>query len=92
LEYLLNHEPKIINFNLGTGIGTSILELINMFELMNSIKINYQFSERRAGDLTSVIADNSKAVSSLNWIPKRSLKQMCLDGWKWQSLNPKGYL
>ncbi len=92
MEYLLNHEPKIINFNLGTGIGTSILELINMFELMNSIKINYQFSERRAGDLTSVIADNSKAVSSLNWIPKRSLKQMCLDGWKWQSLNPKGYL
>ena len=92
MEYLLNHEPKIINFNLGTGIGTSVLELINMFELMNSIKINYQFSERRAGDLTSVIADNSKAVSSLNWIPKRSLKQMCLDGWKWQSLNPKGYL
>ena len=92
LEYLLNHEPQIINFNLGTGIGTSVLELINMFESVNNIKINYQFSARRSGDLASVIADNSKAVSSLNWIPKRSLKQMCLDGWKWQSLNPKGYL
>ena len=73
-------------------MGTSVLELINMFESVNNIKINYQFSARRAGDLASVIADNSKAVSSLYWIPKRSLKQMCLDGWKWQSLTTKGYL
>ena len=92
LEYLLNHEPQIINFNLGTGIGTSVLELINMFESVNNIKINYQFSARRPGDLASVIADNSKAVSYLNWFPKRSLEQMCFDGWQWQSLNPQGYL
>tara|TARA_E500000331_G_scaffold347991_1_gene388936 strand:+ start:580 stop:1632 length:1053 start_codon:yes stop_codon:yes gene_type:complete len=92
LEYLLNHEPQIINFNLGTGKGTSVLELINMFELVNDIKIPYEFSSRRDGDLPSVIADNSKAVSYLNWFPKRSLEQMCFDGWKWQSLNPQGYL
>ncbi len=91
LEYLNNFEEKIINLNLGTGLGTSVLELIDTFEQVNNIKISRNFSSRRIGDSCKVIADNYLALSCLNWSPKRDLKDMCLDGWKWQSLNLKGY-
>ena len=91
LEYLLKGEPQIINMNLGTGLGTSVLELINIFESTNKIKIPYVFSSRRKGDVPTLIADNSLAISSLDWSPKRGLNEMCADAWKWQSLNPYGY-
>ena len=91
LEYLNNFEDKIVNLNLGTGLGTSVLELIDTFEKVNNIKISKKFSSRRIGDSCTVIADNCLAVSCLNWSPKRNLEEMCLDGWKWQSLNPEGY-
>ena len=91
LEYLNNFENKIVNLNLGTGLGTSVLELIDTFEKVNNVKISKNFSGRRIGDSCEVIADNNLAISSLNWSPKRDLEKMCLDGWKWQSLNPKGY-
>tara|TARA_Y100001968_G_C19425164_1_gene753928 strand:- start:687 stop:1739 length:1053 start_codon:yes stop_codon:yes gene_type:complete len=91
LEYLLRTQNKIINLNLGTGIGTSVLELVNIFKRVNNINLPIEFAGRRIGDCCTVIADNSLAVSSLGWRPKRSLEQMCIDGWKWQSLNPMGY-
>ena len=92
LEYLISENPQIINLNLGTGIGTSVLELIDRFELVNQIKIPYEIYSRREGDVASVIADNSLALSCLDWSPKRSIEQMCADGWKWQQLNPQGYI
>ena len=91
LDYLNNFENKIINLNLGTGLGTSVLELIDTFEKVNNIKISKNFSGRRIGDSCTLIADNCLALSCLNWSPKRDLEEMCLDGWKWQSLNPEGY-
>ena len=91
LEYLNNYENKIVNLNLGTGIGTTVLELVDTFEKVNNVKISKNFSTRRVGDSCTVIADNSLALSCLNWSPKRDLERMCLDGWKWQKLNPKGY-
>ena len=91
LDFLLGSKAQIINLNLGTGKGTSVLELIKCFEAVNNIKIPYNIVARREGDIGTVIADNSLALSSLNWSPKRSLEEMCLDGWKWQKLNPKGY-
>ena len=91
LEYLNNNKPQIINLNLGTGKGTTVLELVQMFEEVNKVNIPYTFSKRRSGDVAYLVADNSLAISSLNWIPKRSLREMCADGWKWQSLNPDGY-
>ena len=91
LNYLNQGKNKIVNLNLGTGLGTSVLELINTFEKVNNIKISKNFSGRRTGDYCTVIADNSLALSCLNWSPKRDLEKMCLDGWHWQSLNPKGY-
>tara|TARA_Y100001968_G_scaffold170817_1_gene156239 strand:+ start:1095 stop:2144 length:1050 start_codon:yes stop_codon:yes gene_type:complete len=92
LEVLILEKPQILSLNLGTSKGTSVLELIKTFEKVNDIKIPYEFSERRKGDYCTVIADNSKAISVLNWSPKRNLEQMCIDGWKWQSCNPKGYI
>ena len=91
LEYLLSNKPTIINLNLGTGKGCSVLDLISCFEESNKIKVPYVFSERRPGDVPYVVADNSKALNTLNWQPKRTLKEMCVDGWKWQKNNPNGY-
>ena len=92
LELLLKQNPQIINLNLGTSKGTSVLELLNTFIRINNIEVPYEFSDRRIGDYCTVIADNSKAVSVLDWTPKRNLEQMCIDGWKWQSVNPNGYV
>tara|TARA_B100001250_G_C19755910_1_gene770090 strand:- start:18 stop:1073 length:1056 start_codon:yes stop_codon:yes gene_type:complete len=92
LEYLVGNKSQIINLNLGTGSGTSVLELVNTFETVNSIQVPFEFTGRRIGDSCSLIANNSKAYSYLKWTPKRDLKAMCRDGWKWQSSNPEGYL
>jgi len=91
LKYLNKGESKIVNLNLGTALATSVLELIDTFEQVNNIKITKKFSSRRIGDSCTVIADNSLALSCLEWSPKRDLEKMCLDGWKWQKLNPEGY-
>ncbi len=91
LEYLNNFEKKLVNLNLGTGLGTSVLELIDTFEKVNNVKISKNFAGRRIGDSCKVVADNCLALSCLNWSPKRDLEKMCLDGWKWQILNPRGY-
>ena len=92
LKYILENKPTIINLNLGTGKGSSVLELIKCFEEVNNVKVPYVFSKRRYGDLPYLVANNSKALKILNWEPKRSLKEMCIDGWKWQKNNPNGYL
>ncbi len=91
LEYLNNTDSHIVNFNLGTGLGTSVFQLVDTFERVNNLKISKNLSHRRIGDSCTVIADNSLALSLLKWSPKRDLETMCLDGWKWQSLNPEGY-
>ena len=91
LEHLIYNSPKILNFNLGTGIGTSVLELINTFQRVNKINVPYQFTERRKGDAAVVVADNSLVKNILKWKPEKNLEDMCRDGWKWKKLNPKGY-
>ncbi len=91
LDYLLKNKPVLLNLNLGTGIGSSVLDLINSFECVNKIKIPYKFVNRRDGDLPSVVANNFKAIKILKWTPKRNLELMCKDGWRWQIMNPSGY-
>ena len=83
LKYLIKESPQIISFNLGTGIGTSVLELINTFEKVNNVNIPYVIGKKRDGDLPNVIADNSKSKKILNWTPKRNIEDMCKDGWEW---------
>ncbi len=91
LEYLSSGEPKLININLGTGKGTSVLELVDIFQRVNNVKIPLVFVERRKGDAAEVVADNSLATKIINFSPKRSLSEMCRDGWHWYLKNPKGY-
>lgn len=91
LDYLFQDVPKIININLGTGLGTSVLELIHTFSEINNIDIPYKFTCRREGDVPILIADNSLSKKLLNWVPKRSLKIMCQDGWKWKLKYPNGF-
>ena len=84
LNYLFENKPKIINLNIGTGVGTSVLELVNTFVKVNKCDVPYTFNQRRSGDLSTLVADNELANKTLNWIPKRSLRNMCEDGWKRQ--------
>jgi UDP-glucose 4-epimerase len=78
-------------YNLGTGKGNSVLEVVKAFESENGIKIPYQIVTRRAGDVASSYADASKAEKYLNWKAKLNLRDMVRDSWNWQQKNPKGY-
>ena len=71
-------------YNLGTGMGTSVLQLIHTFEKVNEIAVPYQIVERRPGDLATVYADASKAQRELNWKAQRTLEDMCLDAWNFE--------
>lgn len=91
IEYLLKNPPQVININLGTGLGTSVLDLIRTFEKVNNTKIPFIFSSKREGDIPISIADNKLALEILDWKPKRNLEDMCKDFWKWKTKNPSGY-
>ena len=89
LDYLKNEEPQILNLNLGTGNGTSVLELLKTYEKVNEVKIPFEFVARRKGDVAIVVADNKKAKSLLNWEPEKNLIAMCKDSWNWKIKNSK---
>lgn len=91
LELLIKEKPQILSMNLGTGKGTSVLELISAFERVNRVRIPYSFANRRVGDYGFVVADNNLAKSVLKWEPRMSIEEMCRDGYLWQIKNPKGY-
>ena len=86
-----NLKQSFIVINLGTGIGTSVLELIKTFESTNKLKLNYSFVGRRDGDKAIVFAEAKLAKTVLDWQARRNLVDMCRDGWEWQRKNPKGY-
>lgn len=72
-------------YNLGTGQGTSVLQLINAFEEANKIKVPYEITNRRPGDIASCYADTSKAKKELGWVAKKGLLEMCKDSWKFEN-------
>jgi UDP-glucose 4-epimerase len=78
-------------FNLGTGCGYSVLEMVNAMKKASNREIPYIIGKKRDGDVDISYADNRKAIQELNWIPKRDLQNMCDTLWKWQSNNPNGY-
>lgn len=78
-------------FNLGTGRGYSVLELIRAFEQASGRKVPYTIVSRRAGDVSAVWADPTHAHEALGWRAERGLSEMCSDTWRWQSANPDGY-
>ena len=78
-------------FNLGTGCGYSVLEMVNIMKKASNKEIPYIIGKKRDGDVDVSYTTNSKAIQELNWIPKRDLQNMCDTLWKWQSNNPNGY-
>lgn len=78
-------------YNLGTGVGYSVLDIVKNFEEATGVKIPYQIKERRAGDIATCYSDATKAKEELGWVAERGIKEMCEDSWRWQSNNPNGY-
>lgn len=87
----LNQNPGLITYNLGTGNGYSVLQLIEAVKKASGRDIPYKFTERREGDIATCYADPSKAKSELGWEAKYELDEMCEDSWRWQFNNPNGY-
>jgi len=78
-------------WNIGTGQGSSVLQIKNAFEAVNQVKIPFEFVPRRTGDVAISFADNSRAMAELGWQPRYTLEDMLKDSWKWQQQNPQGY-
>ena len=90
IEYARDH-TGCEAFNLGTGEGYSVLDIVHAFERVNHIKVPYEIAPRRAGDPPTVFAKVGKAERLLHWKAKRTLDQMCADSWRWQTQNPHGF-
>jgi UDP-glucose 4-epimerase len=81
----------ILTVNLGTGRGCSVLELVETFERVNSVRVPREFAPRRPGDIAEYYADPSLAKAFLGWKATRGMEDMCRDAWNWQKRNPAGY-
>lgn len=84
IEYMDNMKDSYDVFNIGTGKGISVLEVVEEFERVSNHKLNYKFGERRSGDIVKIWADNSKAVNILKWQPKFDITAMISSAWNWQ--------
>ncbi len=91
LEKLTTTDEPVSVWNLGSGRGTSVLELLRAFEKAVGRELPYEVVPRRPGDVASSYADPSKANAELGWRTTRSVEEMCADTWRWQSQNPEGY-
>ena len=78
-------------YNLGTGVGYSVLDIVKNFEEATGVKIPYVIKDRRPGDIATCYSDASKAREELGWEALYGIKEMCADSWRWQSTNPNGY-
>lgn len=87
----LADNPNCVVYNLGTGVGYSVLEMVNAFKKASGKEIPYEIVARRTGDVASVYSDPSKAFRDLGWKAARGLDEMCEDLWRWQSNNPNGF-
>lgn len=85
LERLSDKDATIDTYNVGTGKGTSVIEVVNTFEQVSGKRLNHSFGARRGGDVIEIYADNTKIVSELKWTPKFELKDALKDAWNWQN-------
>ncbi len=90
VEYAISHKG-IEAINLGTGKGCSVLDLVRAFEQVNSVKVPFSVTQRRAGDIAVCYSDPSKANNLLGWKALRDIEDMCRDAWRWQTSNPHGF-
>ncbi len=87
----IENENGVLIYNLGTGKGYSVLDVVNAFEKASGVKVPYKIVDRRPGDLATVYSDPSKAKAELNWTAEKTLDDMCADSYRWQHQNPNGY-
>jgi len=87
----LNSKPGVVIYNLGTGNGYSVLDVIEAFSKAAGKDIPYEIGPRRAGDIATCYAEPTFAEKELGWKAEKNMDDMCRDSWKWQSLNPEGY-
>ncbi len=90
VEYVAKHTGCEV-FNLGTGTGYSVLDMVNTFKEVNQVAVPYVITDRRPGDIATCYADPAKSEKLLGWKAEKSLADMCRDSWNWQSKNPMGY-
>lgn len=90
LEKLITN-PGLVTYNLGTGRGYSVMEVLNAFEKACQHKIPYKIMDRRPGDAAISYADPTKANRELKWFAQNTMEDMCMDAWRWQSQNPNGF-
>jgi UDP-glucose 4-epimerase len=91
LNYLREHHPGVKAWNLGTGKGSTVFEMIKAFNHACGKELAYEIAPRRDGDVLNLTADPSLANSELGWTPKFTLEDACDDLWRWTKNNPKGY-
>ena len=84
-------EPGVLIYNLGTGKGYSVLDVVHAFEKACGKEIPYEIKPRRAGDIATCYADPTKAKNELGWVAQYGIEEMCEDSWRWQTMNPNGY-
>ena len=87
----LTSGPGLVVYNLGTGHGSSVLDMVKAFEKASGKSVPYEITDRRPGDIAACYADPSKAEQELGWKAERDIREMCEDTWRWQSKNPEGY-
>lgn len=87
----IEENPGLEIYNLGTGVGYSVLDIVKNFEEASGVKIPYVIKPRRAGDIATCYSDASKAKRELGWEAEYGIKEMCEDSWRWQKQNPNGY-
>ena len=87
----IGENPGLAIYNLGTGKGYSVLDIVKNFEAATGVKIPYVIKPRRAGDIATCYCDASKAEKELDWKAENGIREMCEDSWRWQSNNPQGY-
>jgi len=90
ISYAVSHTGTEV-FNLGTGTGYSVLDMVKSFEKVNNVAVPYEITARRPGDLATCYADPAKSREGLGWVAEKTLDDMCRDTWNWQKNNPTGY-
>ena len=90
VQYAIDHSGCEV-FNLGTGTGYSVLDMVTTFAKVNDVQVPYQITDRRPGDIATCYADPAKSRDVLGWQAEKTLEDMCRDSWKWQKENPEGF-
>jgi len=90
VDYVANHAGCEV-FNLGTGTGYSVLDMVHTFQEVNKVDVPYVIAPRRPGDIATCYADPAKSAQKLGWRAEKTLTDMCRDAWNWQKSNPRGY-